>query len=427
MNVVIIGSGGREHAIAYKLRESNLLDKLYLLPGNPGTETLGDNVDIDVNNHEKVITFCNQSKIELVVVGPEQPLVDGLADDLRAAGIKCFGPNKNAAEIEGNKSFSKSLMQKYNIPTAAFQIFNISQKENAITYLDSIHYPTVIKASGLAAGKGVLICKNKHEARNAIKSMFDDKIFGESGSEVVIEEYMEGLEASIFAVTDGSDYVILPSSQDHKRIFNNDLGKNTGGMGAYAPAPLITKELLKQIDIEIIDKTIKAMADSGRMYNGCLYAGIMITKSGPKVIEFNCRFGDPETQVVLPILEGDLLKLLYSAANGKIDKNAVNVGNSCAVCIVASSKGYPDKYEKGKVIEGLDDFEVDETIIFHAGTKKENDKIVTGGGRVLALTKINRSGDLTACKKEAYNELDKIKFEGMHFRTDISDKAFRAV
>lgn len=427
MNVAVIGSGGREHALAYKISQSESLTKLFIIPGNPGTENLGQNKSLDMKDHKNLIEFCNSEQIDLVVIGPEQPLVDGLADSLRGAGIKVFGPDQSAAAIEGDKSFSKSLMEKYNIPTAAFKVFKKNDYNNAITYLDDINYPTVIKASGLAAGKGVLICSNKEEAVKAIDDMFQNSVFGESGHEIVIEEFMEGLEVSIFAVTDGEDYVILPSSQDHKRAFDNDEGKNTGGMGAYAPAPLVTGSLLREIESQIISPTLKALDDSGAKYNGCLYAGLMITKEGPKVVEFNCRFGDPEAQVVLPIVEGDFLKLLYTAAAGKIDKTCISHSGACGVCIIAASGGYPDSYEKGKEITGLEDIDYSETIVFHAGTKRVNNKIVTSGGRVIGLTSIDKTGNIKACKQKAYDELSKINFEGMQYRKDISDKAFRTV
>ncbi len=427
MNVAIIGSGGREHALAYKIAQSESLSKLFVIPGNPGTENLGVNITMDISDPENVIKFCEKESIELVVIGPEQPLVDGLGDSLRNAGFNVFGPDKAAAAIEGDKAFSKSLMKDYNIPTAAFEVFRKVDYQKALYYLNEINYPSVIKASGLAAGKGVLICNDKSEAVEAVESMFNDDLFGESGHEIVIEEFMEGLEASIFAITDGDEYVLLPSSQDHKRIYDNDEGKNTGGMGAYSPAPLITPELLSEIDEKIIKRTLNALSDSGRKYVGCLYAGIMVTKDGPKVVEFNCRFGDPEAQVVLPVLEGDFLKLLYSAAIGEIDKECVNSSGACAVCVIAASGGYPDSYEKGKVISGLDEITDSNSIVFHAGTKKVDDIIVTSGGRVLGLTRIDKSGDITTCKQKAYEELPKISFEGMHYRKDISDKAFRTI
>ncbi|MBN1300214.1 MAG: phosphoribosylamine--glycine ligase [Melioribacteraceae bacterium] len=423
MNVLIIGSGGREHALAYKIRESKDLDKLYISPGNPGTAILGENVTLDNSNFRAVKSFCIKNSIDLVVIGPEQPLVNGMADHLKSSGINVFGPEKTAAEIEGNKSFSKMLMKKYSIPTADFRIFTINQQQQAFDYLNQVDYPVVIKASGLAAGKGVLICNNISEAVSAIKNMFAENLFGESGHTIVIEEFMEGLEASIFAISDGNEYLILPPSQDHKRILDNDEGKNTGGMGAYAPAPLITDELMKVIDDNIIKKTLNALKSEGRIFIGCLYAGIMITKNGPKVVEFNCRFGDPETQVVLPVLEGNLLELLYSASIGKINKNAVKMTGACAVCVVASSEGYPDKYEKGFIISGLEEIDKSDTIVFHAGTKQKDTMILTDGGRVIGVTNINKSGNIKACKQKVYHELGKIYYNGMYYRKDISDKA----
>lgn len=423
MNVAVIGSGGREHALAFKLSQSKSLSKLFIIPGNPGTENLGIHNSIDISDHSKVIEFCKNEKIDLVVIGPEQPLVDGLANSLRNSGINVFGPDKAAAAIEGDKVFSKTLMKKYNIPTAEFEVFEKSDYEITLKYLDEIDYPVVVKASGLAAGKGVLICSTREEAVKAVDNMFNNDLFGTAGHEIVIEEFMVGLEASIFAITDGDDYYILPTSQDHKRAFDNDKGKNTGGMGAYAPAPLVTDELLKEIEEKVIVRTLDAMKESGRKYNGCLYAGLMITKEGPKVVEFNCRFGDPEAQVVLPIIEGDFLKLLYSAAIGSIDKNSVSYSGACAICVVLASGGYPDAYEKGKIIKGLDNLSDPKVVVYHAGTKRVNENIVTNGGRVLGITQIDKSGNLNNCKEKVYTVLSKIHFDNMYYRKDISNKA----
>lgn len=423
MNVLIIGSGGREHALAYKIAESELLDKLYISPGNPGTTEIGENVIIDLGSDE-IIKFCDQNKIELVVVGPEQPLVDGIADKLRKNGINVFGPNKAAAEIEGNKSFAKNLMKKYGIPTADFKVFERTDYENAVSYLKTVNYPIVIKASGLAAGKGVLICETESDAQIVLEELFINKQFGDASLTIVIEEFLEGLEASIFVVTDGDKYVVLPPSQDHKRVFDNDKGKNTGGMGAYAPAPLVDDDLMNEIIETIVEPTLDAMKTEERTYNGCLYVGLMITKEGPKVIEYNCRFGDPEAQVVLPILQGDLLKLLYSSATNDLDTNSVWTGGECAICVILASGGYPEKYEKGKIISGIEAANrIEDLVVFHAGTKLENGKLVTNGGRVLGITCIDKEGNLIACKNRVYDEVVKIQFEGVHYRKDISDKA----
>ena len=424
MNVLVIGSGGREHAIALKINQSKKLKSLYCIPGNPGTETFALNFTIDVNNHKSIINFCEEKKIELVVIGPEQPLVDGLSDHLRSSGFKVFGPSANAARIESSKAFAKKIMIDASVPTAQYVEFSTAQLSEAIKYLEAINYPIVIKADGLAAGKGVLICDNKSEAESAIREILEHRIFGDSGDKLIIEEFLIGEEASIFAITDGERFVCLPAAQDHKRIGDGDTGKNTGGMGAYAPAPIITKELLTEIETKIIKPVLDQMLSTGNKFIGCLYAGLINTESGPKVIEFNCRFGDPETQVVLPILDGDFLDLLYSAASGNLNLNAVKYSVGCSVCVVASSKGYPDTYEKGFVINGLDKID-DDVIVYHAGTKREADKILTNGGRVLGVTSVLKTFDLKLAKEKAYQSINKITFDGIYFRNDIADKAIK--
>jgi len=427
MNVCLIGSGGREHALAYGISKSKSLEKLFIAPGNPGTKELGANVLLNTGNHEEVIQFCRKENIELVVIGPEQPLVEGLADSLRKAGIKVFGPDKKAADIEAHKSFSKWLMEKYNIPTAGYKEFDCEMKNEALEYLGNSDYPVVIKADGLAAGKGVLICNTPEEAAEGLKTVFEERVFGASGDKIIIEEFMRGLEASVFAVTDGDDFVCLPASQDHKRIGEGDTGKNTGGMGAYAPAPLITKALQNEIEEKIIKPALAAMNSEGKKFIGCLYAGIMITAQGPKVVEFNCRFGDPETQAVVPLLEGDFLRLLYSAASGKIEKDAVRYSGGSSVCVVAASGGYPDAFEKGFEISGLNNDFGPEILIYHAGTKETSGKILTNGGRVLGVTSVIPQNNLTEAKAKAYTAMEKISFEKICYRKDISDKAFQSV
>ena len=424
MNVLVIGSGGREHAIALKINQSKKLKSLYCIPGNPGTETFALNFTIDINNHKAIINFCKEKKIDLVVIGPEQPLVDGLSDHLRSEGFKVFGPSANAARIESSKSFAKKIMIDASVPTAKYVEFSTAQLSEAIKYLEAINYPIVIKADGLAAGKGVLICNNKSEAESAIREIFEHKIFGDSGDKLIIEEFLVGEEASIFAITDGEKFICLPAAQDHKRIGDGDTGKNTGGMGAYAPAPIITKELLTEIETKIIKPVLDQMLSTGNKFIGCLYAGLIITESGPKVIEFNCRFGDPETQVVLPILDGDFLHLLYSAASGNLNLNAVKYSGGSSVCVVAASKGYPDNYEKGFVINGLDKID-DDVIVYHAGTKEKQDKILTNGGRVLGVTSVLKTFDLKSAKEKAYQSIHKITFDGIYFRNDIADKAIK--
>ena len=424
MNVLLIGSGGREHAMALKIKQSSKLSKLFCAPGNPGTESIATNVSISITNNQSVLNLCLHYKIDLVVIGPEQPLVDGLADYLRNSGVNVFGPSAKAAQIESSKAFAKKIMIEAGVPTAKYIEFSESQINQTTDYLNNATYPLVIKADGLAAGKGVLICNNLSESQSAIKGIFEEKIFGKSGSKIIIEEFLVGEEASIFAITDGEEFICLPAAQDHKRIGDGDTGKNTGGMGAYAPAPIITPELLKQIENEIITPILKQMHEIGNKFIGCLYAGLIITKSGVKVIEFNCRFGDPETQVVLPILDGDFLQLINSAADGNLDKNSVKYSGGSSVCVVAASAGYPDDYKRGIEISGLD-FSDEEIIIYHAGTRKENNKILTNGGRVLGITSVLKSFDLVSAQKKAYEAIQKINFDGMYYRNDIGEKAFK--
>ena len=422
MNVLLIGSGGREHALAYKIHQSESLDTLYISPGNPGMKNLGVNLQMDLKDFGAIAEFCFDKKIELVIIGPEQPLVDGMADSLRQKGINVFGPGRKAADIEAQKSFAKNLMVKYNIPTSGYVEFKSQEINEAMEYIKTRKYPLVVKADGLAAGKGVLICSSISDAEKALKEIFIDKVFGASGDQLIIEEFMFGEEASIFAITDGKNFICLPSAQDHKRIGDNDTGKNTGGMGAYSPAPVVTKSILAEVEEKIIAPTISGMEKEGRTFIGCLYCGIMITSEGPKVVEFNCRFGDPETQVVLPVLEGDFLKLLYSASTGSLDKSVVKYSGGSAVCVVAASKGYPDAFTKGFEISGLDKTNSD-IVIFHAGTKESDGKFVTNGGRVLGVTSITKEMDLKLAKQKAYDALDKIYFDGVYFRKDIADRA----
>lgn len=424
MKVVVIGSGGREHAIALRLSKDKNLSDLFCIPGNPGTENFAQNISIEPKHIKEIVKFCVDENIDLVIIGPEQPLVDGLADSLRQSGIKVFGPSALASRIESSKSFAKKIMFDAGVPTANYTEFLSTEFDSAKIYLKKAFYPLVIKADGLAAGKGVIICDNEIDALDAIKEIFENKVFGESGNKIIIEDFLEGEEASVFAITDGDKFICLPAAQDHKRIGDNDTGKNTGGMGAYAPAPVIDDEMIRRIEIEIIAPTIRQLAKTGNKFIGCLYAGLMITASGPKVIEFNCRFGDPETQVVLPLLEGNFLDLLYSASNENLDTNAVKYSGGSSVCIVAASKGYPDNYEKGFEITGLEQ-KADDIIVYHAGTKKVNNKIVTNGGRVLGVTSVEKRFDLLSAQKKAYQAINKIHFEGIYFRKDIASKAFK--
>ncbi len=422
MKVLLIGSGGREHALAYKIKESKLLEKLFILPGNTGTEGLGENVSGNMNDSNFILSFCKKEKIDLVVIGPEKPLVEGLADILRESGINVFGPNKGAAEIEAYKSFAKGLMEKYNIPTAAYMEFNSQMMNEAEKYISNQNYPLVIKADGLAAGKGVLICNNYQEAASALNELFVKKLFGNAGDKIIIEEFLVGQEASIFAITDGEEFICLPAAQDHKRIGNNDEGKNTGGMGAYSPAPIVNEFILEQVQEKIIKPALFALKAEGRKFNGCLYCGIMINNNEARVVEFNCRFGDPETQSVMPLLEGDFLRLLYSTAIGKLDKESVRYNGGASVCVVAASEGYPDEYKSGFIISGLDEASK-EAFVFHAGTKKDGENILTNGGRVLGVTSFIPTNDLSRAKEKSYRAMNKIHYNNIYYRTDISDKA----
>ncbi|RPI65793.1 MAG: phosphoribosylamine--glycine ligase [Ignavibacteriales bacterium] len=422
MNVLVIGSGGREHALAYGISKSSEPGKLFISPGNPGTALLAENVQL--TNNKEIVNFCKSGNIELVVIGPEKPLVEGLSDLLRDNNINVFGPSKAAADIEAYKSFAKNLMQKYNIPTAGYMEF--SNAKDALEYIKGKSFPVVIKADGLAAGKGVIICNDLNEAEEALKNIFDNKIFGKAGDKVIVEDFLKGEEASVLAVTDGSEFVCLPAAQDHKRISDGDKGKNTGGMGAYAPAPLVTSEVLEKVEDRIIKPVLEAMKTEGRIFTGCLYCGLMIQDGEPSVVEFNCRFGDPETQAVIPLLEGNFLELLYSSARGKINKNSVKYSGNSAVCVVAASHGYPDFYDTGFEISGLDEIKNNDIIVFHAGTRIEHNKLVTSGGRVLGLTASSREGDLKEAKLKAYDNLRKIHYEHIYYRTDISDKAFKS-
>ncbi|HZW38112.1 MAG TPA: phosphoribosylamine--glycine ligase [Ignavibacteriaceae bacterium] len=423
MIVLLIGSGGREHALAYKIKQSSLLTKLYMAPGNPGTKKLGENIKLDISKHNGVIDFCLENKVELVVVGPEIPLVNGLANELRKNKILVFGPNKEAADIEGHKTFAKDLMKTYNIPSAGYQKYSSYEFNKANDYLLKCKYPVVLKADGLAAGKGVIICKDKDEAIKSLNEIFIEKIFGDAGNKLVIEEFMYGEEASIFAITDGTDFICLPSAQDHKRIGDNDTGKNTGGMGAYSPAPMVTDEILSQVRTTIIEPVLKALREENRTFVGCLYCGLMLTEEGPKVVEFNCRFGDPETQAVLPLIEGDFLNLLYTAAKGKLDAPDIKYSGGSSVCVIAASKGYPDEYKIGYEIKALD--ELKDVLCFFSGVKEDSSgKLITSGGRVLCITAVLKELNIKEAKDIAYKELSKISFENIYYRKDISDKAY---
>jgi phosphoribosylamine--glycine ligase len=419
MKILVIGGGGREHALVWKLSQSNRVEKIYCAPGNPGIETFGENLDISPLDFEKLVLFVKDNDINLTVVGPEDPLVSGIVDYFNDHGLKIFGPDKNAAQLEGSKYFSKELMKKYQIPTATYQTFTSPDKAKEYIESEAI-FPLVLKASGLAAGKGVLICQSREEAMEGISKILEDKAFGDAGDKMIIEEFLEGEEVSIFALSDGTDYLLLSPAQDHKKVFEGDRGKNTGGMGAYAPAPIATKSFIEKIKPEIIERTFEAMRLEGMPYKGLLYFGLILTKDGPKVLEYNCRFGDPEAEVILPLLKSDLVSLMEASINGTIGEQSIELYDEFALDVVLASGGYPDRYEKGKVIEGLESLDSD-ILVFHAGTKTENDYLVTNGGRVLNI--VARANDFLTLTETLYKNIDRIKFESIHYRKDIGYRA----
>ncbi|EFF65572.1 phosphoribosylamine--glycine ligase [Selenomonas noxia ATCC 43541] len=416
VNILVIGSGGREHALFWKLSESPQTERIYAIPGNPG---MGEMTDIAVTDNAAILQFAKEKDIGLVVVGPEVPLMNGLVDDLEAAGIPAFGPRANAAEIEGSKSFAKDLMKKYGIPTARYEVF--AEAEAARAYIRSEGTPIVVKADGLAAGKGVVVAMTEQEALDAVDAIMEHNSFGDAGARVVIEEFMEGEEASLLAFTDGTVIRPMISAQDHKRAFDGDKGPNTGGMGTYAPAPVMTPELTERAVEEILKPTISAMEKEGRAYRGCLYLGLMITADGPKVVEFNARFGDPETQVVLPLLDGDLVQIMHACAGGTLADVPIRWKDGAAVCVVLAAGGYPASYEKGNEIYGIGNAEKLGALVFHAGTAKKNGKIVTNGGRVLGVVGMGK--DIASAVQSAYDAVDQISFKGEYHRKDIAHRA----
>lgn len=424
MKIAVIGSGGREHALIWKLQQSPAVEKLVCMPGNPGTEKIATNVSVSPENHAAVIDILKQYGIDLVVIGPEAPLVAGLADEIRSAGIRCFGPGKEAAQIEGSKAFSKDFMKRHSIPTAEFRTFTKEQLYDAIRYLDELPMPVVIKASGLAAGKGVLICHEREEAQDVTRSMLQGDAFKEAGTTIVIEEFLDGEEVSVFALCDGSRFVTLPPAQDHKKILDGDKGKNTGGMGAFAPAPVADDELLAHVTKTVLVPTVEGMKREGYPFIGCLYAGLILTESGVKVLEYNCRFGDPETQVVLPLIGEDLAEILYACAGGELSRGNIRFHEATAVCVVMASGGYPGSYKTGMKISGLHNIKEDDgVIVFHAGTKRDGNEIVTAGGRVLGVTAIGYKDDFADTIRTAYRAVEKITFDGAYYRSDIGRKA----
>ena len=417
MKVLVVGGGGREHAIIKKLKESKKVSKIYALPGNGGIAADAECVDIGAKEIDRIADFAAKNDIDLAVVAPDDPLVLGAVDALKAKGIKTFGPDRRAAIIEGSKAFSKDLMKKYNIPTAAYETF--SEAEEDLRYVENCPVPVVVKADGLALGKGVIIAETREEAVNAVKTIMEDRIFGDSGSKVVIEEFLTGPEVSVLSFTDGKTIVPMVSSMDHKRALDGDKGLNTGGMGTVAPNPYYTPEIALQCMETIFRPTIDAMNKEGRTFSGCLYFGLMLTEKGPKVIEYNCRFGDPETQVVLPLLESDLADIMLSIYEGKLDEAEVRFADKSAACVVMASEGYPSKYETGFEITMPEDKN-----IYVAGAKLKDGRLVTAGGRVLGVTETAET--LAEAIDKAYQTVKTISFENAYYRTDIGKRALMA-
>lgn len=421
MNVLVVGSGGREHALVWKLAQSGRIASLYAAPGNPGMERYAQCLPIAVDDIEGLVAAAKEHQIDLTVVGPELPLTLGIVDRFEAEGLACFGPSKAAAELEGSKAFSKDLMKKYNIPTAAYEVF--TEVAPAKAFADKLGYPVVVKADGLAAGKGVLICESQEDAYAAIEDMLVASEFGEAGHRIVIEEFMTGPEVSVLAFADGSHALPMVSAQDHKRIFDNDEGPNTGGMGAYSPAPMYHEALAAEVLETIIRPTIAAMAAEGRPFTGILYTGLMLTEDGPRVLEYNVRFGDPETQPVLMRLESDLLDVFEKALAGRLDEVELAWKEEAAVCVVLAAKNYPASPVKGDAILGLDELEDDQVVVFHAGTKRMDAKLVTNGGRVLGVTALGDT--IREAIEHAYKATAHIHFEGMQYRRDIGARALK--
>ena len=434
MRILVIGSGGREHALVWKIAQSKLADKIFCAPGNGGISKQAECIDIETEDIPALLEFAKREKIDLTVVGPEAPLSAGIVDEFNNYKLRIFGPNKKAAQLEASKVFAKELMAKYNIPSADFKIFDVASE--AKQYIDKIGVPCVIKADGLAQGKGVIVAKTVKEAEQAVISIMQERIFGDAGNKVIIEDCLFGEEASIIVLTDSHEVIPLASSQDHKRVFDNDFGPNTGGMGAYSPAPVVTEGLFRKILDNIIYRIIQGLVKEGIGYNGVLYAGIMITDEGPKVLEFNVRFGDPETQAILPRLKSDLLEVMLAASEEKLNRvkktGGLNWDARTCVCVVCSSGGYPGEYEKGKEILGLEEVEkMQDVVVFHAGTQQLNDsttqrpKTVTNGGRVLGVTGLGNT--IKEAIEHTYQAVERIHFEGMHYRRDIGQKALKTV
>ncbi len=421
MNILVIGSGGREHALCWKIKQNPKVKKLYCAPGNGGIAQLAECVSIGAEDIEGLLKFALSKKIDLTVVGPEASLVKGIVDVFVQKGLKIFGPSQEAAQLEGSKVYTKEFLHRRNIPTAVYKIF--ASAFEALEFLDKAQFPLVVKADGIAAGKGVYVCQDLKEAQSAIDDIIVKKIFGAAGDKVVIEECLQGQEASVLAICDGKHFFVLPSAQDHKRIFDDDLGPNTGGMGSYSPAPVVTAKVLDTVIARIIEPSVRGMYQEGIPFKGVLYAGLMLTNEGPFVLEFNTRFGDPETQSILPRLQSDLVEIMLAACDGRLNELKVRWDPRACVCVVITSGGYPGSYKSGFEITGLSEINDSDTIVFHAGTKNDGGTLVTAGGRVLGVTSLDKT--LEAAIAKAYEAVGKINFEHMFFRRDIGQKALK--
>lgn len=416
MKILLVGGGGREHALAWKIKQSNRVDKLYCAPGNAGISELAECIDIGVMEFDRLVEFAKDKQIDLTVIAPDDPLAAGAVDAFEAAGLKAFGPKKDAAILEGSKAFSKDLMKKYGIPTASYETFDTP--ESALSYLEDAKFPIVLKADGLALGKGVLICNTKEDAQKGVKTLMLDKQFGSAGNRIVIEEYMVGREVSVLSFVDGKTIKIMTSAQDHKRAKDGDKGLNTGGMGTFSPSPFYTDEIDTFCKENIYQKTVDAMRSEGREFKGVIFFGLMLTKDGPKVLEYNARFGDPEAQVVLPRMKNDIVDIFEACIDGTLDKIELEFEDNAAVCVVLASDGYPEHYEKGYEIKGLDAFkDKDGFYVFHAGSTVKDGAIVTNGGRVLGVTA--KGENLLEARKNAYEAVKWIDFENKYMRSDI--------
>ena len=419
MRVLVIGSGGREHALVWKIKQSPKVEKIFCAPGNAGTSEFADNIPIAADDIEGLLQFAMKKEIGLTVVGPEQPLVMGIVDRFEVKGLRIFGPSASAAELEGSKSFSKDIMQKYGLPTAEYKIF--TSAESATKYIQAKNCPLVVKADGLAAGKGVLLCRSSREALVAVETIMRQRLFGEAGDQIVVEEFLEGQEISVLAFSDGQTVLLMDSAQDHKAVYDGDIGPNTGGMGAYSPAPVFTELMRQKVRDKIILPMVRAMQQEGRTYKGILYAGLMLTKTGPQILEFNARFGDPETQPLMVRMETDIIPLFEACIDGTLGQCQVNWKNKSSVCVVMTAEGYPGTYQKGEIISGLQNANsTPEVVVFHAGTKEKDGKVLTNGGRVLGVTATGANTE--SAIQRAYDAVGKVNWRGVHYRKDIGSR-----